>query len=137
VEVVKEQSRDVRGVVLFESISQDLRYAVRSLRRSPGFTAGVVLTLALGIGANAAMFSIVDRLLFRTPAYLTDPDRVHRVYLLHDLRGVEQVGGSAWPSLAVPPAVSSRWSLATGYGRSSLTSHPGTPSCSAPLPLCC
>ena len=59
----------------------DVRYAVRGLRRKPGFTAAVVLTLGLGIGANATMFSVVDRLLFRPPAYIHAPDRVHRVNL--------------------------------------------------------
>ncbi len=91
VESVKDQSRDTRGLALLEMVSQDLRYAMRSLRRNPGFTAAVVLTLALGIGANAAMFSIVDRLIFRTPAFLLQPGRVHRVYLASDRRGVPQV----------------------------------------------
>ncbi len=57
----------------------DLRYAARGLRRKPGFAAAVVLTLGLGIGANATMFSVVDRLLFRAPAYMKTPDLVHRV----------------------------------------------------------
>ena len=57
------------------------RYAVRGLRRKPGFAAAVILTLALGIGANATMFGIIDRLLFRPPAYMQTPDRVHRVNL--------------------------------------------------------
>ena len=91
VESVKEQSRDNRGLRLIENVSQDFRYAVRSLRRNPGFAAAVVLTLALGIGANAAMFNVVDRLLFRTPAFLEHADRVHRVYLINDSRGVPQV----------------------------------------------
>jgi predicted permease len=58
-----------------------VKYAARGLRRKPGFTAAVVLTLGLGIGANATMFSIVDRLLFRPPAYIQAPERVHRVNL--------------------------------------------------------
>lgn len=60
----------------------DIRYAARGLRRKPGFTAAVVLTLGLGIGANATMFSVVDRLLFRPPAYIHTPDRVQRVNLV-------------------------------------------------------
>lgn len=59
----------------------DVRYAARGLRRKPGFTLAVVLTLALGIGANATMFGIVDRLLFRPPAFMRTPDRVQRVYV--------------------------------------------------------
>ena len=66
--------------VLVDAIGRDVRYALRGFRANPGFTAAVVLTLGLGIGANAAMFGIVDRLMFRAPAYLHDPDRVHRVY---------------------------------------------------------
>ena len=59
----------------------DVRYAMRGLRRKPAFAAAIVLTLGLGIGANATMFSVVDRLLFRPPAYIHAPDRVHRVNL--------------------------------------------------------
>jgi putative ABC transport system permease protein len=68
-------------------ILEDLRYAVRGLMARPGFTAAVVLTLALGIGANTAMFSVVDRLLIRPPPMMRDPGRVHRVYLASTFRG--------------------------------------------------
>ncbi len=61
--------------------------ALRSLRRSPGFATGVVLTLALGIGANAAMFGVLDRLLFQAPAHITDPDGVRRVMLVRPFLG--------------------------------------------------
>ena len=78
---IKDDTRDARGVALLDNLRQDLRYALRGLRARPGFAAAIVVTLGLGIGANAAMFGIVDRLLLRTPAYLADADRVHRVYL--------------------------------------------------------
>ena len=59
----------------------DTRYALRGLRRSPGFTVTVILTLGLGIGANAAMFGVIDRLMLRPFSYLRNPAEVHRVYL--------------------------------------------------------
>ncbi|MBV9881100.1 MAG: ABC transporter permease [Gemmatirosa sp.] len=65
----------------WHQLRTDLRYAVRGLRRTPGFAAAVVATLALGIGANAAIFAVVDRLLFRLPPMLDAPARTHRVYL--------------------------------------------------------
>ncbi len=81
VEQTKERSREGRGLLLLEQLSQDLGYALRALRRNPGFTAAVILTLGLGIGINASMFGVVDRLLFRAPPFLRQPDQVHRVYL--------------------------------------------------------
>jgi len=59
----------------------DLRYALRTLARSPGLSLAAVLTLGLGIGANSAMFGVVDRLFFRPPAHVVDPDRVVRLYV--------------------------------------------------------
>ncbi|MEO8451238.1 MAG: ABC transporter permease [Gemmatimonadota bacterium] len=86
VERFKEESRDARGLSALEAVGQDLRYAFRTLRASPGFTAAVVLTLGLGIGSNAAMFGIVDRLLFRPPPYLRQPATAHRIYLTTSYR---------------------------------------------------
>jgi predicted permease len=60
---------------------QNIGYALRGMRQSPGFTAAVVATLALGIGANATMFGIVDRLLLQVPAHVRDAEQVRRLSL--------------------------------------------------------
>ncbi len=78
---LKEEARDRWSVPWLDHFQKDLRYALRGLRRSPGFTATVVLTLGLGIGANAAMFGVVDRLMFRPYPYLHEPGRVRRIYV--------------------------------------------------------
>ncbi|HEX7121391.1 MAG TPA: ABC transporter permease, partial [Gemmatimonadaceae bacterium] len=77
-----------------ENLRHDLTYAIRGLRARPGFTIAVAATLALGIGANAAMFGIVDRLLFRPPPMLKDPDTAHRVYIFRQFRGSEFASSS-------------------------------------------
>lgn len=86
-EGAKDNARDARGLVILETLVQDLRYATRGLAARPAFSLGIVLTLGLGIGANAAMFGIIDRLLFRAPPMMRDADRVHRVYLQYTFNG--------------------------------------------------
>ena len=83
----QEAVRERWSIPSLDQFHHDVRYAVRGLRRSPGFVATVVLTLGLGIGANAAMFNVVDRLMFRPLAWMRDPGTVHRIYWQREERG--------------------------------------------------
>jgi predicted permease len=76
----KEECRDARGGVWLEGILQDLRYAMRALRKSPAFTTVAILSLALGIGANTAIFSVMDILLLR-PLGVKEPEQLRMVTL--------------------------------------------------------
>jgi hypothetical protein len=88
---LQEQSHDVVGFGI-ETLWQDFRYALRQLRKNPGFTATAILILALGIGATTAIFSAVNPILFKSLPY-PHPDRLMAILEMKD-------GGSRLPSLA-------------------------------------
>jgi predicted permease len=75
VEQILEECREAGGYRFFNEIRQDMRYALRQLKRSPGFTILTALVLALGIGANTAVFSILDKLIYK-PLPVHEPDRL-------------------------------------------------------------
>jgi putative ABC transport system permease protein len=84
VERAREQSHEQRPGYFFETLIRDIRYSLRGFRRNPVFTVTIVATLMLGIGATTAVFSVVDRILFRPLPY-SNADRLVSVGLVHSL----------------------------------------------------
>jgi macrolide transport system ATP-binding/permease protein len=94
---IEEQCRDTRGVSIIENLLQDLRYGLRQLRRSPGFSALAILCLTLGIGANAAVFSWVEGILFRPYPAVAHQERL--LALAGTARDESGATGISWPDL--------------------------------------
>jgi predicted permease len=93
VEAVKDRVRDVGWESVAESVWQDVRFAVRMLRKRPAFTAAAVATLALGIGGTTAVFSVVDGLFLRAPAVVSDPGSLRRLYIKRDAGSMQTPDG--------------------------------------------
>jgi len=93
----KEEARRMTWLASLDVLRQDVRYAWRSLARSPGFTATVIVTLALGLGVNGALFSVLDRMFVRPPAGVQSPSDLRRVWM--DVN-------AAWTDRLMIPAVS-------------------------------
>lgn len=93
VEPAREQAYAARPGYRLEMLGQDVRYALRGFRRSPVFTVTVILTLMLGIGATTAVFSVVDRILFRSLPY-AHADRLVSLGIVHSLETQEFVMGN-------------------------------------------
>ena len=95
VEAAKDAYRDQRGLPFVETFVQDMRLVMRRLRKAPGFTAAVVLTLALGIGANTAIFAVVDGILIRPLEYPNAQSLVDISHAAPGMRGLARLGASS------------------------------------------
>ncbi len=125
----KEETRRMTWLGVLDPLRQDLSYAWRSVVRTPGFTVLVVLTLSLGLGATAALFSLLDRLYLRPPPGISDPSTLRRVWVTHFNTGDDMPfaaeGMSYQRFSAVAAAASDPASVAAYYTDNNLRLGPG------------
>src|SRR6266404_4659996 len=119
VDLVQQVTRDQWGWLWLEELIQDLRYGARMLRKNTGFTAVAVLTLALGIGANTAIFSIINAVLLNPLPY-PEPDRLVTLWERAAERGVEQerVSGPNYVDWRAQNSVFSEMAVSPGWDSS-------------------
>ncbi len=122
VTLIRELTRETWGWGPAERLLQDVRSACRGMRRNPGYTGAVVLTLALGIGLNAAMYGLLSRLFVQAPPHIEDADGVHRVWVRERGPGGPGASGPArvqdrieWPEFTALRADRDRFAAAGAY----------------------
>ena len=116
VPLIRELTRETWGWRPAERLLQDVRSALRGMRRNPGYASAVVLTLALGIGLNAAMYGMLSRLFLQTP-HIEDPDGIHRVWVRQGDRGdpTRVYDSVLWRDFTGLQADTDRYSAVGGY----------------------
>ena len=121
IEARRHTKRRLELTSALSSFGDDLGYALRHARRWPGLAIGVAITIALGVGANATMFGVSDRILLRPPPHIQHPESVKRLYVERSFRGRTVVGTAlGYPDFRDWDAAGSLQSTAA-YGRESLT----------------
>ena len=110
-DAIKDDCRQSRGVRWLDEISNDLRYALRLMAKTPGFTAAAILSLALGIGANTAIFSLMDAVLLRTVPVESPRD----LYFIGHGKGVRPGYSSNYPLFAQYRSIDGVFSGITAY----------------------
>ena len=124
--LIRERTRETWGWGAAERLLQDGRSAICALRRNPGYACAVVLTLALGIGLNASMYTLLSRLFLQAPPHIEGPDEVHRVWVQERFRCDENGDPTApmytreatdWADFSALGADFDRFGALAGYTR--------------------